>query len=169
MSDPRIDELAAKAAIRDVLSHYCRGLDRMDKEMAYSVWHDDGTAKYIDTYEGTGHGFVDWVWKAHEPMECHSHQITNCLIHIDGDRASSEAYVIVLLWTWPDDSGQRTQIVARGRYLDRWSKRDGRWAIDERLFVTDAQTTQVLAEEGQVGPQGTRDPSDPSFGFVGSS
>ena len=34
-------------------------------------------------FEGTGHGFIDWVWKAHEGMERHSHQITNVLIDVD--------------------------------------------------------------------------------------
>jgi hypothetical protein len=166
LSDPRLDELLAKNAIRDVLSRYCRGLDRMDKEMAYATWHDDGTALYIDTFEGTGHGFVDWVWQAHEPMECHSHQISNCLIDVDGDTARSESYVTVLLWRHADASGARTEIVARGRYLDRWSRRDGRWAIDHRIHVSDSQTFTPLAKDQQTPPQGARDPSDPSFEFI---
>ena len=87
MSDQIIQELIVKQEIRDVLARYCRGLDRMDKEMAYCVWHDDATAIYYDIYEGTGHGFIDWVWVAHEGMQCHSHQITNVLIKADGDKA----------------------------------------------------------------------------------
>ncbi len=102
MSDPDLDEVIAKTAIRDVLSRYCRGLDRMDKEMAYATWHEDGTALYVDMYDGTGRGFVDWVWKAHEPMECHSHQITNCLVEVAGDTATSESYVTVVLWMHPE-------------------------------------------------------------------
>ncbi len=51
MSDPGLDEVIAKTAIRDVLSRYCRGLDRMDKEMAYATWHEDGTALYVDMYD----------------------------------------------------------------------------------------------------------------------
>ena len=69
MSGKDYETLIARQEIYDVLCRYCRGLDRMDKEMAYSVWHEDATALYHDMYEGTGHGFVDWVWKAHEPME----------------------------------------------------------------------------------------------------
>ena len=48
MSDKKIQELIVKQEIRDALSRYCRGLDRMGKEMAYSVWHDDATALYYD-------------------------------------------------------------------------------------------------------------------------
>ena len=48
MSSQEFEVLLAKQEIRDVLSRYCRGLDRMDKEMAYSVWHEGGTELYYD-------------------------------------------------------------------------------------------------------------------------
>ena len=51
--------------------------------MAYSVWHEDGTAHYEGMFEGTGHDFVDWVGEAHSHMERHSQQITNVPAAID--------------------------------------------------------------------------------------
>jgi len=165
MSDAAIETLIAKQEIRDQLSRYCRGLDRMDKEMAYAVWHPDGTAHYFDTFEGTGRGFVDWVWEAHVPMERHSHQITNVLIEVDGDAATSEAYVIVALWRNPEADGSQTQIESRGRYLDRWSKRNGRWAIDERLHIVDLQTAAPL-QRADVNEESSRSLADPSFSFI---
>ena len=158
-------DLAARLEIRDVLSRYCRGLDRMDREMALSVFHEGSRAHYVDIYEGTGAGFVAWVWEAHAAMERHSHQITNVLVELDGDRAASEAYVTVVLWTRPDGTGDRTEIVARGRYLDRWSRRDGRWAIDERVYVLDAQSAAPLAG-GVTSEASRRDEQDPSFDFI---
>ena len=163
--DSALAELLAKQAIRDQLSRYCRGLDRMDKEMAYGVFHADCKAHYFDIYEGTGHGFVDWVWKAHEGMERHSHQITNVLTEVSGERASSEAYVTVALWTLPDERGDQLEFLSRGRYLDRWSRREGRWAIDERLHVVDLQTARPL-QRGDVNDESRRDAGDPSFAFI---
>ena len=165
MSSKEISALLVKQEIRDVLSRYCRGLDRMDKEMAYSVWHQGGTAHYYNIFEGTGHGFVDWVWQAHEPMQCHSHQITNVLTEVDGDEAVSEAYVTVVLWTLPDATGKQMEIVGRGRYLDRWSKKEGRWAIDHREHVLDMQTLHKL-DKGDISKQSTRDLNDASFSFI---
>jgi hypothetical protein len=165
MSDSNIELLIAKQDIHDVLCRYCRGLDRMDKELAYSVWHADGTALYHDMYEGTGHGFVDWVWAAHAPMERHSHQITNSLINIDGDSAASETYVTVALWTKPDDEGRQQEIIGRGRYLDRWSKRNDRWAIDHREHILDMQTLNDLSP-GYVNEISKRGPNDPSFKII---
>lgn len=165
MSDTVVQQLLDKQAIRDVLSRYCRGLDRMDKEMAYAVWHPDGTAFYDGIFEGTGHGFIDWVWEAHAAMERHSHQITNVLIELDGDRASSESYVTVALWTLPDAEGQQFELVGRGRYLDRWQRRDGVWAIEHRIHLLDLSSSFPL-HRADVSECSTRDDRDLSFGFI---
>lgn len=165
MSDQRLHTLFAKQEIRDVLSRYCRGLDRMDKEMAYSVWHEGATADYYGIYKGTGHGFIDWVWQAHAGMQCHSHQITNVLIEVDGDTAVSEAYVTVALWTLPDDKGQQKEMIGRGRYLDRWSFKAGVWAIDHREHVLDMHSLHDL-HRGAISAQSTRDINDASFRFI---
>lgn len=159
--DP-IVELTEKAAIRDVLSRYCRGLDRMDKEMAYGVFAEEATANYHGIYKGTGHGFIDWVWEAHLTMETHSHQITNVLIELDGDRAVSEAYVTVVLQQQRPTGAVEMQ--ARGRYLDRWVKRGGRWLIIEREHVMDTHSEIPLPAIGKT-PESRRDTSDISFRF----
>lgn len=165
MSELEIEQLLAKREINDVLCRYCRGLDRMDKELAYTVWHEDGTALYHDMYEGTGRGFVDWVWEAHAPMERHSHQLTNSLVIVEGNSAVSETYVTVVLWTKPDQEGKQQEIVGRGRYLDRWSRRSGRWAIDHREHILDMQTLNDL-QPGYVNQVSARDLNDPSFQII---
>jgi hypothetical protein len=164
-SETALQELLDKQAIRDVLSRYCRGLDRMDKEMVRRVWWAGGTAFYDGIFEGTGHEFVDWVWEAHAPMERHSHQITNVLTEVAGDRATSESYVTVVLWTLPDEAGAQTEIVGRGRYLDRWGKRDGIWAIEHRVHLLDMQTIAPLTR-GDISAGSTRDQKDLSFEFI---
>jgi len=165
MSDRDYERLIARQEIYDTLCRYCRGLDRMDKAMAYSVWHGDGTALYHGMYEGTGHGFVDWVWKAHEAMERHSHQIANSLIEIDGETARSETYVTVALWTNPENEGQQMEIIGKGRYIDMWSKREGKWAISHREYIHDMESIHDLTR-GNVGDTSRRDLGDPSFKVI---
>jgi hypothetical protein len=137
----------------------------MDRELAESVWHEDGTALYHGMYEGTGRGFVEWVWAAHAQAERHSHQITNHLIAVDGDSARSETYVTVVLWTRPDEVGGQREIVGRGRYLDRWSRRAGRWAIDHREHVLDMHSVHDL-QRGEVSEVSSRGRGDPSYDFL---
>lgn len=153
-------ELAAKDEIRAQIYNYARGLDRMDMELAKRVWHRDGTADYIGTYQGTGAGFVDMVWPFHAQLTAHSHQITNVLIEVEGDTAVSEAYVMASLHTQTAD-GAETPLV-RSRYADTWSKRDGRWAIDHRIAITDFRTLSVADDPGEP-TEGLRDRSDPSY------
>ena len=162
-----VDELVAKQAITDVIYTYCRALDRMDWDLALTVWHTDGTADYgANMFQGTGSGFVEWVWAQHAAMMGHSHQITNVLIEVDGDRAASEAYVTAALRLESDENATATEIVSRGRYVDTWSRRDGRWAIDHRRFVEDFTSTyQVTAMEPADATlrSSRRDREDPSY------
>lgn len=128
-----LEQLAAKQAITEVLHRYCHALDRMDRAVAATVWHPGGTASYAGIFEGTGEGFLDWVFEVHAGFEATSHQVTDILIELDGDRATSETYVTASLRSADAD------IVDRGRYSDVWSRRDGIWAIDERRFTSDIQ------------------------------
>jgi hypothetical protein len=161
-----MDDVAAKQEITEVIYRYCRGLDRMDRDLALSVWHADGTADYGAMYTGTGPGFVDWVWQAHAGFDRHSHQISNVLIEVTGDRATSESYVTVALWSRPD-AEHVVEIIGRGRYVDRWSRRDGRWAVDHRQYIHDFQTIAELpATATDTSSASSRDRSDPSYAVL---
>ncbi|WP_038171467.1 nuclear transport factor 2 family protein [Tomitella biformata] len=158
--------LAAKQEITEVLHSYARGLDRMDRGLADSVWHADGTADYGPSISGLGTEFLDYVWAFHERFECHSHLIGNVLIQVDaaGDRAVSEAYVAVWLRGRPVD-GEVVDQFHRGRYVDEWSRRDGVWAIAHRTFIAD-----IMHEaRNPAGPQtwGSRGTADPSYRILG--
>ena len=163
MSDPAVDQLLAKQEITEALYRYCRGLDRMDRAMASRTWHPGGTADYVGMFKGTGEEFLDWVWPAHASMYRHSHQMTNILTEVDGDRAGSETYVTVALRM--KDGDDITDITSKGRYLDQWSRRDGVWAVDDRVFVEDFNT--IISTPGAAASHGTeasrRDTSDPSY------
>lgn len=165
--DP-VEELVAKAAIAEVVYRYCRALDRMDRPLAVSCWHPEGTADYDGLYHGSGEGFVDWVFDVHrQGFVAHSHQITNLLMRLDGERAVSEAYLTVAL----RQKGQEdsvTDIVGRGRYLDRWSKRQGRWALDHRHHVGDLQSIYQGLAVPETDGSARRGPEDPSYQLFGS-
>ena len=157
-----------KQEIRDNLARYCRAMDRMDRALADSLWHDGASVDYVGVYQGSSEGFLDWVWTMHAELQTHSHQITNVLCDVNGSEAASEAYVTVALWTCPDESGARTEITARGRYLDSWSRKAGRWAIDRRTYITDMQNRETI-QSGEQPPGGTRDQDDPSYRVLPTS
>ncbi|MEV0904365.1 nuclear transport factor 2 family protein [Streptomyces hokutonensis] len=160
----QIARLAAKQEITEVLYRYCRGLDRMDRALADTVWHPGGTADYGPSYRGSGAGFLDFVWPYHAQLAAHSHLVSNALVEVDetAGTAASEAYVSVWLRTRPAD-GLVTDLFHRGRYVDRWSRRAGVWAIDHRVYVGDLHREVTHAVEDAGAPSGRRDDTDPSY------
>ena len=131
-----IRALLDKQQISEALYTYCRAVDRVDRELGYSIWHDDAVVDYGDgIYRGSARRLIDHICDSHLKGVVHSHQITNIIIKLEGDQAFSEAYVtsgarIVL-------DGVLKQITTGGRYLDRWSRRAARWGIEKRFFAHD--------------------------------
>jgi hypothetical protein len=173
MTDAAITMLLEKQAITEVLYRYCRAMDRIDREATLKIWHPDGTCNYSSTAGVPDMLFRDYLTgstKARQGFANHSHQITNILIELAGERAVSEAYFTASLQTEPQD-GRVTEHLWRGRYLDRWSKRGGtgaigHWAIDHRQVVFDSYTPHDFAADrlnGMPLALSRRDTDDPSY------
>jgi hypothetical protein len=171
------DRAASKLAITEVIYRYCRAVDRMDRQLATTVFHPDATADYGPTFQGTAAALIENLWTNHAALSGHSHHVTNILIDVDGDAAGSESYAIGTLWNITDD-GRPVVLTALGRYLDRWSRRGGVWAIDHRRFVYDLVYTTTPAVDPAAGHDplavlatrrdphqtaGRRDRTDPSY------
>ena len=161
MTEPSLQAVADRQAITDQIYRYCRAMDRIDAELGYSIWHEDGIADYgADVFQGSGHAFIDHVCAQHRRTLWHSHQVTNIIIELDGDRAGSEAYVTANLRV---ARGEKiVQISVWSRYIDQWSRRNGRWAIDKRVTVTDFDEMREVTPLNKAS-RGTRDRNDPSY------
>jgi hypothetical protein len=141
MSDG-LDTLLAKQDITEVLYRYCHAVDRIDPDLGGQIWHEDGMAFYDEIFEGTGAGFMDFVFEQHRNCDVTSHQLTNILIEVDGDRADSESYVTACIRAVGVD------VIVRGRYIDTWSCRAGKWRIDERRYTNDIMQILPAGDTG---------------------
>ena len=66
-------------------------------------------------------------------------------VTIDGDRATGESYTIAHhLFT---QDGDRKIMIASLRYLDTFTKLDGRWYFAERKLILDWSETRSLGTE----------------------
>lgn len=149
-----------RLAITDQIYRYCRAVDRLDVPLGYSIWHEESIADYGESFQGTGHGFIDWVCAQHRKMLSHSHQVTNIIIELNDDKAASESYVTAHLRMQAGEALK--QISVWSRYIDTWSKRDGMWRIDKRITLRDfdeVRTVTAMSNEGRA----QRDASDPSY------
>jgi hypothetical protein len=158
-----VRDLLDRQAITDKLNRYCRAVDRLDVPLGHTVFHEDAYADYGELYRGDGRGVIDLICKSHLSCSNHSHEICNTIITLQGDRAGSEAYFhSATRLTWED---KPAQIRVWGRYLDKWSKRNGEWAIDRRLVVFDFDELRDITRTLRCD-EGARDRSDPSYEYL---
>ena len=155
---PDLTTCADTQAITRQIYNYCRSVDRLDVPLGHGVFHEDSYADF-PKYKGTGQGWIDFICVEHLNYLHHSHQVTNVLIDVDGDRAGSEAYVIANLRQM--DGERLINRMFSARYIDTWSKRSGRWAIDRRDCVVDFSEEREVTSLGN-DPRSARDTSDPS-------
>jgi hypothetical protein len=170
-------DLLAKQAITEQIYRYCRGTDRMDYALTRSVWHEDGTvdfsmglgvAGYPDMPPPIPVGLhLDWAWQARLRWDRTSHQATNILIDVSGASAVSETCSISVLRRSEGEDSHVSDLFW-GRWLDRWSLRGERWAIDHRQAVTDT-CSQILTPAdlpaNVVAAASRRDRQDPSYSY----
>jgi hypothetical protein len=128
-----LDELIDRQEILDCVYRYSRGVDRLDPDIIRSAYHP-GAIDDHGIFSGTVEEFVEWVQVFHrERHEVHHHFIINHLCELDGDVAHTETYFIF--------AGKNTEgtphSIHGGRYLDRFERRDGRWAIAARICLSE--------------------------------
>jgi len=174
-----IQELRDREAIKECIYRYCRGADRLDREVMLSAYHVDAIDEH-GKFVGTAAEFVDWALAQH--IDAHlstQHFVGNHLCDIDGDVAHAETYFMFVAM---NKRGKIMQMNG-GRYIDRFERRNGTWAIayriclrdwanlDERPDMSDltsfTSTRAILSDEVRAfmngGPASRRDRSDPSY------
>jgi hypothetical protein len=150
-----------RAEITELIYRYCRAVDRLDVPLGHSLWHEDGWADYgVNVYQGPGRGVIDLICAQHLQTLAHSHRVSNILISLNGDKAGSESYVTANLRIRRGE--QLMQISVWGRYIDRWSRREGRWGLDKRTSIQDFDEIRQVTEM-KSHTVGKRDRTDPSY------
>ncbi len=139
--------LQDRQAIQDCLMTYSRAVDRLDRELLLSVYHADATDDH-GVFVGSPEEFADWAIAMHTATHLsHQHCIFNYTVDLQGDVAHTEAYY---MFVGLNRTG-RPYTMTGGRYLDRFERRDGRWAIAARICVRDwTQLTEIPAHLDQA-------------------
>lgn len=137
--DDKLQALLDKQDIYELICRYMRGLDRLDRELLVSVFHEDGWCDYGFT-SGTPAEFIDYALGALSDHAANQHMIGNVLIDLDGDEAYGEVYFQAYHKFMGEDGF--TDMMIAGRYLDRYEKRDGVWKFAYRSERVDWSRTE---------------------------
>jgi hypothetical protein len=148
-------------AIEAVVLRYCRGVDRLDMDLVRSAYHPGGVDHHTG-FSGPIEDFIVWVEPKLRSFAGTMHILGNHFCELAGDTAVAETYGQAVHWGDPSDDAGRN-FTSGFRYVDHMTRRDGRWAIQERWAVrefTHSNAGRAKPKEG-VGPAGQRGPEDP--------
>lgn len=142
----RLAELVHRQDIHNCLQRFSRGMDRFDRELFLSAFHEDAVIA-AGEFVGNREDLYDWARDLHEKAQTATqHNLLNHSCEIEGDTAHTETYYL-FLGRNRDDSNW----VAGGRYIDRLQRRDGQWRIALRTNAVEWSgmvPTQALPFEG---------------------
>lgn len=158
--------LADRQAIRDCIYNYCRAMDRMDRELLLAQYHEDAIDDH-GLFVGKREEFADWAFAYHAQCQ-HStqHIVTNHTCELDDDIAHAETY-----WMMAAMNVQGAPLsLGGGRYIDRFERRAGHWAIATRKCLLDwsgapgeVPMPQAALDAFMGAGMPARDRSDPSY------
>jgi len=161
----RLDYLMSRMEIFDCINRIARGVDRLDRDIFRTGYHEDAILDF-GTHIGTPDQHMDFFFDLHAKMQtATSHTICNHTCEIDGDVAHTETYYI-----YGSENTSGTPVtVAGGRYVDKFERRNGRWAIALRKCVPtwnmtpDSDVSRQIAEAFKLVGNNVRDRSDMSY------
>lgn len=146
----KLTYLLDRQEILDVVVRYCRGVDRLDREMLLSAYHSDAIDDH-SMFVGSPDEFWKWVEKMHSDNHGSTqHMIGNHFCEIEGDVAHCETY---LSYSSLNKTGAPFSAIG-GRYIDRMEKRNGKWAIAIRQYIVDWAAPSINTIEGAQTPEG---------------
>lgn len=120
----RLERLADKQEILEALTRFSRGMDRFDREVFLSAFHEDATMA-AGPFVGSPADCYAWASQLHEQGQVATHHnLLNVTYDIDGDVAHTETYYLFV-----GRNRDESNWIAGGRYIDRLEKRDGVWKI----------------------------------------
>ncbi|MTV82763.1 nuclear transport factor 2 family protein [Secundilactobacillus folii] len=140
MNHLTVQDLIDREEIHDVLTRYCRGLDRIDEDLIRSAFFSDALIGFPgDVYQGPVDGFVKFLSKEMRDFERTQHFLGNCYIELDGDVAYVETYLMANHRATMQHKWHGKHVTLWGRYVDRFEKREGEWRIAQRRLLLDFQ------------------------------
>lgn len=162
----KLQQLIDRQDILDCVNRYCSGVDRFDRDLLLSVYHPDAIDDH-GSFVGPPEAFADWAFAYHAKYQTgHKHYILNHLCELDGDTAHTETYWV---FAGVNREGPATSLHG-GRYLDRFEKRDGRWAIAARKCIIewggalgDVDVPQEAIDAYAATGLARRDQGDPAY------
>jgi hypothetical protein len=162
-----VAELSDREEIRQVMYKFFRATDRRDKELARSVFWEDGHCESGES-RWMPSNLGDFGSRFERDFESTIHYMINMIFKVEGDVAFVETYAIAyhLLSARPEDvldvigptrfaeidKSKRHEWWMGLRYNSRFEKREGTWRIKIHRYIP--EWTKVVPYEGNAPGEG---------------
>ena len=91
----QVRRLTDRAEIYDCMQRYARGIDRQDRALLRSAYHDGAVDDHVG-FVGVVDDFIDWAFAYHGTQTRYRHYLANHTVDIDGDEAHAETYYLFI-------------------------------------------------------------------------
>ena len=134
MEDKTLHALEDRMAIAELLARYADMVDRREWNRLGRIFALEGTIDFRAS--GGPHGpfreVLAWLDRALDSWPKSLHVISNVIVDLDGDRASSRCYFHVTAGRENREGAQYT-LTDSGRFIDRLIRTANGWRIVERV------------------------------------
>ncbi len=135
VDEAQLELMLARDELHRLVHAYCRAVDRADYDALRDLYHPDASDSHGSFSAGGVDEFIAQLRAAEPYVLVSQHNVTTTNFVIDGDNARGEVYCLVFhTFAGPD---QDVDVIIGGRYLDEYTRRDGRWKFSRRTIVAD--------------------------------
>jgi hypothetical protein len=134
--EAEIRDLAARRDIQKAVFAYMRGQDRLDHALQMTAFHDDADVD-CGLVRGDPQAYTDFAQGFLATMKGSQHLIGQMDIEVDADAGTASGEIYFFAWHRLVEENGDFDLFMAGRYIDDYTCKDGKWAIQRRRELID--------------------------------
>ncbi len=131
-----VRDLVARRDICKAIFAYMRGQDRLDPALQLSAFHTDADLD-CGPFRGGPEGYTNFAQTLLGEMKGSQHIVGQIDLDVDAEQGTGTGEVYFFAWHRTEQDGAPRDLLMAGRYIDEYSYKDGRWAIQRRRELID--------------------------------
>lgn len=134
--EAEIRDLAARRDIHKAIFAYMRGQDRLDHDLQMTAFHTDSDVD-CGLLRGGPKAYTDFAQAFLAGMGGSQHLVGQIDLEVDAEAGTGSGEVYFFAWHRQFEDGEEFDLFMAGRYIDEYTYKDGKWAIQRRRELID--------------------------------
>ena len=134
--EAEIRDLAARRDIQKAIFAYMRGQDRLDHDLQMTAFHTDSDVD-CGLLRGGPKAYTDFAQGFLAGMGGSQHLVGQIDLEVDAEAGTGSGEVYFFAWHRQFEDGEEYDLFMAGRYIDEYTYKNGKWAIQRRRELID--------------------------------